>query len=330
MPSQLAEGFRQSFIRMSPPVKLLLVVFIIAVFLVLSSVLALLVAMPLYHLGISEIYHIFSEPDAENIGVIKFFQIIESVFLFLVPGLLVAWLFSERIAAYLKANVKPSGITLLLVAGSLIVAIPTMNSLALFNSALDLPEWMNSIENKIRSMEDNAGRLTELFLAGENGIDLMVNMMMIALLPALGEEILFRGILQRLFSEWTKNPHLGVWISAFLFSFIHFQFYGFLPRLLLGLYFGYLLLWSSAIWVPIVGHFVNNGFAVVYYHFSREPMGETTMDKLGTSPENYFILSLSVFFTIILVGIIFLHEKARRSYPGSYAGGLSGSDSPFR
>jgi len=261
----------------------------------------------------STIYKILSYPDAANIGVVKFFQVTESVFLFLIPGLLAAWLFSDGTLNYLKADRKPSGLTLLLVLCSMVTAIPMMNALAMLNSAMDLPGWMDSVEIKIKAMEESAGRLTELFLAGNNARDLVLNMVMIAILPALGEEFLFRGLLQRLFIEWTKNKHLGIWIAAFIFSFIHFQFYGFLPRFLLGVYFGYLFIWTSSIWVPIAGHLINNGFAVIYYHFSDQKMGETTMDKLGTATDSHLSLYLSVFFTAILLGFTFLKEKERKT-----------------
>jgi uncharacterized protein len=312
MSSLLTSNFRQSFIRMSPLAKILLVIFMVVFFLVVSSILALLVAIPLFNLKLNEILRIISFPDADNIGVVKFFQTMESVFLFLVPALLAAWLYSDGILKYLKADTNTSGITILLVLFSWVAAIPMMNALAVFNAGMELPQWMNSVEMKIRTWEENAERLTELFLAGESNRDLVLNLFMIGLLPALGEEFLFRGVFQRLFIEWTKNKHVGIWMAAIFFSFIHFQFYGFLPRLLLGLYFGYLLVWSSSIWVPIAGHFINNGFAVIYYHFADKPVGDTAMDKLGTGPSGHLGLYLSVFFTSVLLGLIFLQEKSRK------------------
>jgi hypothetical protein len=175
-----------------------------------------------------------------------------------------------------------------------------------------LPHWMHSWEVKIRALEDSAARLTGLFLIGGDGFTLALNLFMIAVLPALGEEFLFRGVLQKLLTEWTKNKHLGIWIAAFAFSFVHFQFYGFLPRFLLGAYFGYLLAWSSSIWVPITGHFINNGVAVLYYHFSSDPLGETNMDKLGTSREYNYTLYLSIISIALLLVFIYRIEKQRK------------------
>jgi membrane protease YdiL (CAAX protease family) len=195
-------------------------------------------------------------------------------------------------------------------------AIPFMNAVTELNSALDLPVWLDAVEQKIKLMEENAARLTELFLKSETYGQLAFNLLMIAVLPALGEEFLFRGVLQRLFTEWTKNKHVGILIGAFVFSFIHFQFYGFIPRFLLGLYFGYLLIWSSSIWVPVAAHFINNGVAVIYYHFASQPMGETPMDQLGISESGNYLLYLSFFITILFVGMIYQHEQ-KRSHPAA-------------
>jgi membrane protease YdiL (CAAX protease family) len=312
MQNSISYHFRQGFIRMSPPTKILLLVFLVFVFLLISSILGILLAKPIFRMNMAEIYQVLSNPDAENLGLVKYFQIIQSVFLFLVPALIAAWLYSENMPQYLDADKKPGATTLLLVTLTLIVAIPFLNALALFNSEMVLPQWMHSLEVRIKSMEETAGRLTGLFLTGGGGSALALNMFMIALLPALGEEFLFRGVIQRLLTEWTRNKHAGIWMAAFVFSFIHFQFYGFLPRFLLGLYFGYLLVWSSSIWVPVTGHFVNNGFAVLYYHFAAKPMGETNMDKLGISKDFNYVLYLSIVSTALLLIFIYMKEKERR------------------
>jgi membrane protease YdiL (CAAX protease family) len=312
MQNSISYHFRQGFIRMSPPVKILLLVFLVLGFLLISSILGILLAKPIFRMNMPEIYQVLSNPDVENLGLVKYFQIIQSVFLFLVPAVIAAWLYSENMPQYLMADKKPGALTQLLVMLTLIVAIPFLNWLALLNSEMVLPQWMHSLEVSIKSMEETAGRLTGLFLIGGDGFTLVLNMFMIAVLPALGEEFLFRGVIQRLLTEWTRNKHLGIWIAAFVFSFIHFQFYGFLPRFLLGLYFGYLLVWSSSIWVPVTGHFINNGVAVLYYHFATKPMGETNMDRLGTSKEYNYVLYISIISTAMLLVFIYLREKQRK------------------
>lgn len=312
MRNSISYHFRQGFIQMSPPAKILLLVFLVFGFLLVSSILGMLLAKPIFRMNMAEIYQVLSNPDAENLVLVKYFQIIQSVFLFLVPALIAAWLFGMHLPQYLQADKRPGTLSLLLVMLTLILAIPFLNALALFNSEMVLPQWMHSLEVRIKSMEETAGRLTDLFLTGGNGFTLALNLFMIAVLPALGEEFLFRGVIQRLLTEWTASKHVGVWIAAFIFSFIHFQFYGFLPRFLLGLYFGYLLVWSSCIWVPVTGHFINNGVAVLYYHFSTKPIGETNMDKLGTSKEYNYVLYLSIISTALLLIFTYMKEKEKK------------------
>ncbi len=313
--SLFTDTLRQSFIQMSTAAKLMLVLLLVLFFLIIGLMFAAVLAVPLFGFDLNALSTILDKPDASSLGIIKFFQIIQTLFLFLVPALLAAWLFSTNAMVYLKADRGASLITLGLIFASLCAAVPLMNFLTVLNMRLDLPEWLSGLEYKIKTMEENAGELTELFLAGNTTTDLAVNFLMIAILPALGEEFLFRGVLQRLFTDWTKNSHTGVILAAFLFSFFHFQFYGFLPRFLLGLYFGYLLVWSSSIWVPVTGHLINNGIAVIYYHFALKPMGETPMDQLGTGNKGNYMLYLSVFFTVMLIGIIYLHEKQDKRNP---------------
>jgi membrane protease YdiL (CAAX protease family) len=312
MQPSISYHFRQGFINMSTPVKILLLIILVFGFLLISSILGIVLAKPIFGLNMGDVLGILSNPDEENLAVVKFFQIIQSIFLFLVPALIAAWLYSQNMTQYLQADRKPDALTLMLVILTVIVAIPFLNALALFNSEMVLPQWMHSLELKIKSMEETAGKLTNLFLTGGDSLTLALNLFMIAVLPALGEEFLFRGLIQRLLTELSNNKQVGIWLAAFLFSFIHFQFYGFLPRFLLGLYFGYLLVWSSSIWVPVTGHFINNGVAVLYYHFATKPMGETTMDKLGTSKEFNYVLYLSMISTAVLVVYTYMREKERR------------------
>jgi membrane protease YdiL (CAAX protease family) len=311
--------FRQTFIRMSPGAKLLLLVFLVMFFFLVGSLLSILLGMAIYHVNTATLYQILANPNIENIGILRFFQILQSVSIFIIPACIAAWLFSERSFDYIRVNSKSSAITLTLVLLSLSAALPAMNAITGLNARLDLPVWLEGIEKSMINMEDKATHLTELFLTSGTYSDLLINFLMIAILPALGEEFIFRGLLQRLLIEITKNRHAGVIIAAFVFSFIHLQFFGFIPRFLLGLYFGYLMLWSGSIWVPVVAHLINNGMAVIAYHFADRTVGKTTMDTIGTNADSNYVLYLSVFVTSVLIGMIYLHEKPRR-------GKLDGSD----
>lgn len=305
------QGFRQVFQNMSPVAKILLVCIMVFLFMFLSFILSVILAIPIFGCSFTDILESISNPDHENLPLVKYFQIIQSIFVFVIPAITAAWLFSSNTFRYLKTSGKFSPITIVLVMCSIVMAIPVLNLLTMWNARLDLPDWLQSVERQIIALEESANQLTQLFLDGNNYKDLVVNLIMIAILPAIGEEFLFRGVFQRLFSEWTRNQHWGVIMGALIFSFFHFQFYGFVPRFLLGIYFGYLLVWSGTIWLPVIAHFINNGLAVVYYHFSSEHLGKTMLDQVGTETENYYMLIISAIFTALLIYSTYRYAKVK-------------------
>lgn len=139
-----------------------------------------------------------------------------------------------------------------------------------FSPFLDLTfrlnEWLlvegSTIHTMAAALEAEAARITEAMLQIETSNQFLATLVAVAVLPAICEEWLFRGTLQPIIAKWSGNIHIGVWISAILFSAIHFQFFGFIPRMLLGAGFGYMVVASGSLWPAILGHFVNNGIAV--------------------------------------------------------------------
>jgi membrane protease YdiL (CAAX protease family) len=125
-------------------------------------------------------------------------------------------------------------------------------------------------------------------------------MLMLAIIPALGEELIFRACFQKVLGRWTGNYHLAIWLSAIIFSSIHFQFYGFFPRMFLGALFGYLLVWSGSIWLPILAHFLNNGMAVVGAYVLQQE-GKNLDQVFESDPVSWPILISS---TLAFVGLI--------------------------
>ena len=172
---------------------------------------------------------------------------------------------------------------------------------------------MAGFEAKIKAMEESAAKMTEAFLNVKTIGGLFANLLIVAVLPAIGEEFLFRGVLLKLFKEWTKNKHAAVLISAFLFSAVHFQFYGFLPRFLLGVLFGYLFVWSKNIWIPVTVHFINNGLAVVLYYFMHGTDLYEKADTFGTDAVTMPSVLFSVLFTGILLYLFHKQSKIGNS-----------------
>ena len=164
----------------------------------------------------------------------------------------------------------------------IVVVFVGVNSwFAEWNHNIDFPDVF---EEWARAREDAAAEMTELLTTLSNSGELLIAILVIAILPAIGEEIVFRGLIQNELFRGTRNVHLSIWIAAVLFSAIHFQFYGFVPRLLLGALFGYLYYWSGNLWLAIFGHFVNNAASVVAMYYYQQGAFEFDMESQEALP----------------------------------------------
>ena len=166
---------------------------------------------------------------------------------------------------------KACGRNCLWAMGIMLIAQPAINMFSQWNQQLALPELLQPLEAWMRAQEETAGKLTEQFLNVTTVGGLLINLGLMALLPAAGEELTFRGVLQGLMTKLDRQsvPHVAIWVTAILFSAIHMQFYGFVPRMLMGALFGYMLAWTGSMWIPMLMHFVNNALAVLLYFMSN-------------------------------------------------------------
>jgi len=251
--------------------------------------------------------------DEGNITFLKFMQVVQSVGLFVIPSLLLAIIFGGSISGYLKLDKKPYQTSILLAIFIVFLSSPFINFLGEINSKLTLPSAFSAIEQWMRESEDTAEKLTKLFLKTDSIWGLMFNILMIGIIPAVGEELLFRGVIQRVFVEWTKNIHWGIWISAIMFSALHFQFYGFIPRAILGAIFGYLFVWSGNLWLPILAHFMNNTVAVIAYYLYGEGILAVNPDEIGTKSNYNMAAIISILLIIWLFWLFYNFEKKKRS-----------------
>ena len=271
------------------------------------SVIGLLFATAFY--GLDELLKLSS--GGVNIGFLKILQIFSSIGTFLVP----AWMFSRSESknplAYLKLNTHFYPLLAIMTVVIMFSSSALLEWLQSINQQMHLPAFLQHLENWMRKQEDELAELTKQLLLMKSPGDLSLNIFMIALLPALGEELLFRGCMQPVFSRWTKNAHAGIWITAILFSAIHLQFYGFIPRMLLGALFGYLLLWSNNLWLPILGHFINNAVAVLTaYVFQLQGKPLDALEKTEKAPNGVYLISL--FFTLVSVWIFYRYAQIKK------------------
>ena len=288
-----------AFRNMKPFPQLMFAAFVIIVSFLLFMLLSLVAAIPLFGLdSLMNIPSVSNLDDPESIRMLKYFQVVQSFGLFIVPPIILGWLFKGNIVKYLNLHKNVNGASVLLVTLLIIFALPLINFIGEWNNQMQFPEWLAGVERWMRNAEDNAMELTEAFLKVDTTGGLLFNLFMIAFLPAIGEELLFRGVIQRIFTKMTKNYHWGIWISAFLFSALHIQFYGFVPRMLLGVLFGYLLIWSGSMWLPIIAHFVNNGFAVVAMYLADKEIISPRVEDIGATGSYYWVV-----ISLLLVGL---------------------------
>lgn len=249
----------------------------------------------------SEISSIYNNPlEPGNTSILKFLQFFNSIGLFILPGLIFYLIFQRnQIKQTFRISISlPIFLLTILISLS---SLPLIGYLGEWNASLELPSVFHEIELWMKTAEDKAAKLTEAFLQMESQEDLLINLILIAILPAIGEELIFRGILQKTINQGLNNKHWGVWISALLFSAIHLQFYGFFPRVLLGAVFGYLFLWSRNLWIPIFAHFLNNGIAVlISYRFGFNSMEKQLEESDTTQSLLLFLVSCLFFLAFIL------------------------------
>ena len=277
-------------------------------------------------------------------GALLLFQALQAIGLFIVPPFVVAYLWSDwplewlRIVDSRKSKVesRKTGRLVLLSIGIMLTALPLINLLVSWNEQIRLPESLSGLEQLMQQLEAQANALLQQFLTYGNGAwwVLLINLLVLAILPAIGEELTFRGVLQQLLygrvrqqdrtdcalrnksdlclrsphqnivtqvlsgtpispsekgqgdvsQRSTLNNHLAVWVTAFVFSFVHFQFYGFIPRLLLGALLGYALLWSGNIRYSMIMHATNNALSVLLFYLGTYvwDMTQEQIDALGT------------------------------------------------
>ncbi|MBB6609463.1 CPBP family intramembrane metalloprotease [Pontibacter sp. Tf4] len=287
---------------------LLLLAFMIGGYFVGSFIFAVL-ATTVFNIGFVEMPDIAldpaSHPSGRNImlllqGVVQFMS-------FIVGPLIMLRVLRYKIDPYLnwKMPVTP---LLVLLSGILMIIIMPANSVVInWNATLNFPDFMNEFEQWARAKEDELAELTKLIANFDDVPKLLVGLLVIAVIPAIGEEIVFRGVLQKQLHRWTGNPHVAIWIAGLVFAAIHVQFFGFVPRAILGALFGYLYFWSGRISVPIVAHFFNNGFTVLLLYLQQT--GAVDFDVESTEPMNWWSVLISFLLSAAVLYYLYTEFK---------------------
>jgi len=258
---------------------------------------------------------ILSNPSIilSDTNYLRFYQLSQSVSLFILPPILYAKYYRLNIKQYYQIGKIPK--LSLFALGFLLVMLvqPLVSYLGYLNQLIPFPEYLADLEKWLRIQEDQASDLTQLILSNDSRISFIFNILVVAVVPAVGEELLFRGGIQPLFARIFKNKHIGVWLSAFLFSAIHMQFFGFFPRLILGALFGYMVMYGKSLWLPIFCHFVNNFLALLMFALYQNKFLDEDPLSSATESINYVWLGVSLVGFVIAIRMMKNVEKVRES-----------------
>jgi uncharacterized protein len=171
------------------------------------------------------------------------------------------------------------------------------------NEGMELPKSMNGLQTWMKESEENTAKMMKFLMDFTSIPQFIIAFIVIACFAGIGEELIFRGILQNLFLKKFGNHHVAIWLAAAIFSAIHFQFYGFVPRMLLGAMFGYIYVWTGNLWLPIIAHIANNGFIVIMMYLNKIGVIAGDIEKVETPS------SVALVFTAICGGILFYFHK---------------------
>jgi membrane protease YdiL (CAAX protease family) len=238
-------------------------------------------------------------------AVLKYVQLILATFVFIVPANAYSHLFSDNTFVFFEFK-KPSLVFLFFAALLWLFTLPIISFLADINNKIAFPTSFAGLENSFRLAEARAENATRFLLNITSFSGLMVNLLVIAVVAAIAEELIFRGIIQKLLFEQSKNIHLAIWLTALVFSLFHLQFFAIIPRIVLGAALGYTFYWSKSIWVPIFFHFINNASIVFACYLYQKKL-------IATDPNEITFFANSVLFVAFICSIAMVYFWNKRA-----------------
>ncbi|MBD5232268.1 MAG: CPBP family intramembrane metalloprotease [Bacteroidales bacterium] len=194
---------------------------------------------------------------------------------------------STRPLALLGLNRLGTSRALLGIVLAFAVGLPFLNQVVWWNSQMHLPAFLGSLESQMRSWEDAALTTTNVILGGKSVGALVVNVLVVGVFTGFSEELCFRGTMQRVIASGGIGGHAAVWITAVIFSLLHFQFFGFLPRVLLGAFFGYLFLMTGSIYIAATAHALNNSLYVVVHWLELRGYSTGNFEHWGVTTHGF-------------------------------------------
>lgn len=285
----------------SPYLQLLFLMLYALIGVFVFIIIGFIVAIAMYGPGLLTDMTWLTGANPKYVPALKIILTAQQLGLFLTPAILLAITEGKKPNRFYGMSM-PKANSLLIVMLIMAASTPAMGFINELNQKMHLPNFLKGVENWMRKMEDE-GMVTTMAILKMNSMSaFLINLTVIAVIPAICEEFIFRGGLQRTFLRIFKNPHVAIWTSAIIFSAIHFQFFGFFPRLFLGAAFGYIYFWTGSIWLAVVAHFLNNGFAVTMaFYFQKNNLPINQDENMSIS---WYVYLFSAILTIALFRIL--------------------------
>jgi membrane protease YdiL (CAAX protease family) len=271
----------------------------------------------LFHLPKDVLVSIGKDPGQEGITAVRIYSVLQDIFLFSLPPLALAY-FCEKKGE--NSLIQPHSVKIsfyLWISILWIVLNPFLSKVGLWNEKIVLPKAWAELEQSLKNSEEQIDNLIQAMVREKRGMSLLINLLIMALFPAIGEELFFRGGIQSLLIKIMHRPHGAIILGAIIFSAIHFQFYGFFPRFILGLVLGYLFYWSGSIWPGIFFHFLNNGVQI-YLSSLNLGTGNKEFPEWLDNP-NIFLVICSFILSALFLCILYNGFK-RKHYLGINGG----------
>jgi len=289
-----------------PLVQLVFAALIILITFLAVTLLTLIPGLLFFRVPLADWAGALDVSNPANVPFLKYLQITQVLALFILPPMLIGWFDCRNPFKFLQIDRIPGGRLSLLSIAALLLAVPLITFLGWLNESIQLPRFLSWLEDWMMRTEAQMGDLTGAFLDVDTFGGYLINVLMVVFLAAFGEEFFFRGVLQKLLYRWFRNPHWAIIVASILFSAFHQQFYGFIPRFVLGLLFGYLFYWSGNLWYAIIPHFINNLIPVTLSYVAPALFASGELEPVITGPNDWIWI---VPATLAAVGVVYYFYK---------------------
>lgn len=275
-------------------------------FVIIGPLIGFAVAMPFYEGSIFDLTEKLTDPTAHpeiRLPILIMQGCATLIGLILIPILYVWGIEKSNAVSWVTKN--STSLVIVVVTAFIVISFMATNSVFIeWNANFVFPDFLKEFGDWARARETQAEELTKFFTTFNSNGDFLFGVLVIALLPAIGEELVFRGMLQPEIFRASGNHHIAIWVSAIIFSAFHMQFFGFVPRMFLGALFGYLYVWSGNLFLPMIAHFVNNGFSVLMMYLYQK--GTITMDMESPEAAPWPLVAS---FTLVFVALMVYFKK---------------------